>query len=132
LAQAYADNPEKLANKIYASRLGNGDEASGDGWRYRGRGLIQMTGRANYERCARALSLGLLAQPDVLATPEGAARSAAWYWSEAKLNELADNKADKNALEDFTTITKRINGGTIGLEARVEHWVKAKKLLGIE
>jgi putative chitinase len=130
-AQACAGNPERLANKVYANRLGNGDEASSDGWNYRGRGLIQLTGRDNYDRCASALTLDLLAQPDLLQEPEGAARSAAWFWANNKLNELADPKPDSDAAEGFTQITKRINGGTVGLEARVEQWEKVKAVLGI-
>jgi putative chitinase len=130
-ASAYAGNPEKLANRIYANRLGNGDEASGHGWSYRGRGLIQLTGRTSYERCGRALGLDLLTQPDQLQEPEGAARSAGWFWSEASLNELADDTPGRDAIEAFTTITKRINGGTVGLQARIDYWNKAKQVLGI-
>lgn len=130
-ANECAGNPEKLANRVYANRLGNGDEASGHGWLYRGRGLIQVTGRENYERCAHALGIDLLTQPHLLEEPEAAARSAAWFWSEAKLNELADNKPGRDAIQDFTTMTKRINGGTVGLQARIERWEKAKKVLGV-
>ncbi|CAB3761822.1 glycoside hydrolase family 19 protein [Paraburkholderia solisilvae] len=130
-AQECAGNPEKLANRIYASRLGNGDEASGDGWNFRGRGLIQLTGRDNYERCANALQLDLLAQPDLLQEPDGAARSAAWFWASNKLNELADPKPDRDPADDFAAISKRINGGTVGLQARIEYWEKVKAALGI-
>ncbi|CAB3768177.1 glycoside hydrolase family 19 protein [Paraburkholderia humisilvae] len=130
-AQQYAGNPEKLASLIYADRLGNGNEASGDGWSFRGRGLIQLTGRENYERCAQGLQLDLLKQPDLLQEPEGAARSAAWFWWSNKLNELADPKPGRDLAEDFTTITKRINGGTIGMQARIEYWDKAKAALGV-
>jgi putative chitinase len=131
IAAECAGDPEKLANRVYADRLGNGDSVSGDGWRYRGRGLIQLTGRQNYERCAKALQLDLLAQPELLEQPEGAARSAAWFWAEAKLNELADPKPDTDPTEAFTQITKHINGGTVGLEARVALWRKAQEALGI-
>ncbi|HEV3106321.1 MAG TPA: glycoside hydrolase family 19 protein [Trinickia sp.] len=127
-----AGNPEKLANRIYANRLGNGDEASGHGWLYRGRGIIQLTGRDNYERCAHALGIDLLAHPELLAEPEGGARSAAWFWFEAKLNELADRKPDRDPAVDFAAITKRINGGTVGLQARIELWEKARKVLGAQ
>ncbi len=130
-AQAYAGNPEKLANKIYAKRLGNSDEDSGDGWNYRGRGLIQLTGRENYERCAKELELDVLAQPDLLQEPEGAARSAAWFWAYHKLNEFADPKSDSDPTEDFAEITKRINGGTVGLHERIAFWDKARAALGI-
>lgn len=131
-AQECAGNPEKLANRIYSNRLGNGDEDSGHGWLYRGRGLIQLTGRANYERCAQALDLDLLGQPDLLGEPDGAARSAAWFWSFAGLNELADSSPDRDATEGFTTITKRINGGTVGLQARIELWNRVKQVLGVQ
>ena len=131
-AQACAGNPERLANKVYAGRLGNGDEASGDGWSYRGRGLIQLTGRSNYERCGEGLQVDLLGNPELLESPDGAARSAAWFWSQAKLNELADAETGEDADQAFVQITKRINGGTVGQEARVALWRKAKDVLGVD
>jgi putative chitinase len=129
IAVQYASNPEKLANKIYAGRLGNGDEASGDGWKYRGRGLIQLTGRDNYQRCEKALKLDLLTHPELLQEPAGAARSAAWFWAEAKLNALADPKPNGDAHEDFVKICHRINGGSVGLQARIDCWEKTKRVL---
>ncbi|WP_041741552.1 glycoside hydrolase family 19 protein [Collimonas fungivorans] len=131
-ALKYASNPEKLANNIYADRLGNGDEASGDGWKYRGRGLIQLTGRDNYERCGKALELDLLAQPELLQEPAGAARSAAWYWASTGLNELADLKPDGNAREDFVKICQRVNGGNVGLQSRLDYWDKAMQILALK
>lgn len=89
-AQAYARQPEKIANRVYGGRMGNGPEASGDGWRYRGRGLIQLTGRANYRAAGQALGLPLEEQPELLEQPEQAAQSAAWWWAQHGLNELAD------------------------------------------
>jgi putative chitinase len=131
VALQYASNPEKLASNVYANRLGNGDEASGDGWKYRGRGLIQLTGRDNYERCGKALKLDLLAQPELLQEPAGAARSAAWYWATAGLNELADLKPNGNARDDFIKICQRVNGGDIGLQSRLDYWNKATQVLAL-
>ena len=128
-AAVYGYNPEKIANKVYASRMGNGDEHSGDGWKFRGRGLIQLTGRQNYTKCAAALALDLLGNPDLLAQPLGAARSAAWFWSSMKLNELADNKPGVDAGEEFIKITRLINGGTIGLLSRQTYWKTCKEAL---
>lgn len=107
LAQRLARKPEAIANNAYASRMGNGDEASGDGWRFRGRGAIQTTGRHNYAATGRALGLDLLAQPELLEQPDHAIASAAHYWSVNGLNELADAGR-------FGDITKRINGGMHG------------------
>ena len=117
-------NPEAIANNCYAGRMGNGDEASGDGWRYRGRGLIQITGRANYAACGTALGLPLLDQPELLEQPDGAAMSAAWFWQTHGCNELADVAA-------FAMITRRINGGLNGQSDRVRYWIKAQAALGI-
>lgn len=89
-AAAYARQPEKIANRVYGGRMGNGPEASGDGWRFRGRGLIQLTGRSNYHAAAGGLGLPLEAQPELLEQPEQAAQSAAWWWSTHGLNEMAD------------------------------------------
>ena len=111
LAKEYERNPEKIANKVYASRMGNGDEASGEGYKFRGRGFIQITGKSNYEGCAKDLGKNLIEDPSYLETAEGAARSAAWFWNHRKLNEQADKK-------DVKQITKLINGGFIGLEDR--------------
>jgi len=128
-AAQYANNPQKLASKVYASRMGNGDESSGDGWKYRGRGLFQLTGRQNYMHCAEALHLDVLNDPDLLAQPLGAARSAAWFWNSRKLNELSDEKPGFDPDAEFVKITKLINGGTIGLQARQASWVLCRRVL---
>jgi len=114
----YAHNPEKIANRVYANRMGNGDEESGDGYKFRGRGLIQLTGRSNYESFAEDVGMDADAAVEYLATPEGAAMSAAWFWDQHDLNEYADKG-------DTLTVTKRINGGTIGLEERKELYEEA-------
>lgn len=128
-AQLYERNPEKLANYVYAKRLGNGDEASGDGWRYRGRGLIQLTGRGNYQAAAQGIGLPLEDQPELLEQPGPAALSAAWFWKSHGLNELADDQNADNDTQDFKTITRRINGGTVGLNERLAYWDKAKTVM---
>lgn len=125
VAALYGTRAEKIANKVYASRMGNGDEASGDGWKFRGRGLIQLTGRENYAKCAKALEVDLLATPEVLAEPVGAAHSAAWYWALLNLNALADDDPKtgaEGATERFIRITRLINGGTTGLQSRLNYW----------
>lgn len=122
-ANQYHRQPEKIANRVYSNRMGNGDEDSGDGWRFRGRGLIQLTGRDNYTACSMDLEMDLLETPEYLETPEGAARSAAWFWWKNNLNSFAD----KN---DIVGMTKRINGGTIGLEDRKKHYFHALEVLG--
>jgi putative chitinase len=121
-ATQFARNPEMIANVVYASRMGNGPPESGDGWRFRGRGYIQLTGKNNYLACGEDLEVDLVANADYLSTPEGAARSAAWFWWQNDLN----NFADKN---DIVGCTKRVNGGTIGLEHRKEIWEEAIKVL---
>lgn len=113
----YAKKPEKIANRIYANRMGNGDEKSDDGWKYRGRGLIQLTGRNNYKALSDALKVDYLGNPDLLLNEADAIISALWFWTSKKLNQLAD-------LDDIVKITKRINGGINGLEDR------KKKLAG--
>lgn len=123
-ATRYERNPEKLANFVYASRIGNGDEASGDGWKFRGRGPIQITGRENYDKYGRLLNLDLVQDPDKAATPEVGFRVAGLYWKENGLNELAD-------AEMFETITKRINGKLIGLDDRLKYYGRAKGVLGV-
>lgn len=122
-AQPYHRNPQKIANKVYADRMGNGSEASGDGWSYRGRGLIQLTGKSNYIACSAGLEYDVVADPDYLETTEGAARSAAWYWYSRNLNKWAD-------LGDIKTMTKLINGGYIGLEEREHFYHSALSVLG--
>lgn len=114
----YAKNPEKIANRVYSNRMGNGDEHSGDGYKFRGRGLIQLTGRDNYESFAEDMEMDLDAAVQYLSTPEGAAMSAGWFWDQHDLNDWAD----KN---DVKTVTKKINGGTIGLEEREELFEEA-------
>ena len=109
-AQPYHRNPEAIANHVYASRMGNGDEESGDGWKYRGRGLIQLTGHDNYKACGEALGVDLLDDPDLVSTPMYAVLSAGWFWSTHHLNNIASN---------IVAVTKKINGGTIGLDDRV-------------
>ena len=111
-AEPYHKQPQKIANKVYASRMGNGDEGSGEGWKYRGRGLIQLTGKDNYRACGEALGVDLLENPDLVATPQYAALSAGWFWDKNHLNTYAD----KN---DMQGLTKKINGGTHGIEDRI-------------
>lgn len=128
-AMKYERNPEKLANLVYANRIGNGNEASGDGFKYRGRGLIQLTGRSNYVAASTVLGFDLIKRPDDLLTPKIAALSAAWFWASHGLNALADDKTDDNDLEDFATITKIINGGTAGLKERLELFNNIERVL---
>ena len=123
IAGAYANNPEKIANKVYAGRMGNGDEESGDGWKYHGRGLIQLTGKDNYGNCGSSLNLDLLGNPDLLLEPKYATLSAGYFWNKKGLNALADSK-------DYDTMTKRINGGLIGLDDRKVKISKAISVLG--
>ena len=112
IANEYARKPEKIANRVYANRMGNGDEASGDGWNYRGRGLIQLTGKTNYANCGKSIGLDLISDPDLLTkSAEACVRSACWFWKINNLNALADK-------DSATSITKRINGGTNGLADR--------------
>ena len=128
-AQPYERNPELLANYVYAKRLGNGDVASGDGWRFRGRGLIQLTGRGNYRSCGAAVALPLEAQPELLTSPDAAALAAAQFWQSRGLNHLADDENDDNDDSDFIAITKIINGGAAGLKSRQAYWARAKAAL---
>ncbi len=128
-ALPYDRNPQKIANKVYADRMGNGDENSGDGWAFHGRGLIQLTGRSNYKTTAQALNIDLETHPELLTQPVYAALSAAFFWKSHGLNELADSNSPAEEDEDFITITKRINGGIIGLDERKKYWEKAKAVL---
>jgi putative chitinase len=126
-AQRYCALPNKqeaIANRIYANRMGNGDEASGDGYKYCGRGLIQLTGKDNYFWFSSSLSITPEEASEYMATFEGAAQSACWFWENNKLNQWAD-------AGDILTLTKRINGGTIGLEDRVNHYEHALHVLGV-
>ena len=111
IADQYAKNPKKIANMVYANRMGNRDEASGDGFRFRGRGAVQLTGHANYFHASKALGEDFVMNPDLVATPRYAALTAGWFWETHKLNAPADSW-------DFLRCTKIINGGTIGLEER--------------
>ena len=115
----YVGNESKLANFVYANRLGNGDSASGDGFRFRGRGIIQITGRSNYAAVGNELKLPLVEDPDRLLGTEIAALAAAWFWHSRGLNALADDNTGDDDLEDFTEITRRINGGTVGIKDRL-------------
>lgn len=124
LAKAYEKQPEKIANRVYANRMGNGDEASGDGFRYLGRGLIQLTGKNNYTFFAASIDTPLEEVPEYLQTFEGAVQSACWFWEQNNLNALADKK-------DIVTMSKRINGGTIGMEDRLMKYEKCLKMFGV-
>ena len=121
-ARPYARNAEKIANRVYANRMGNGSEASGDGFKFRGRGLIQLTGKTNYSRFAKSIGKSLNETIAYLETPEGAVASAGWFWDINKLNIYADKG-------DFVGLTRRINGGTIGLADRKHHYAIALKAL---
>lgn len=114
-AQPYHRQPEKIANKIYADRMGNGPESSGEGFKFRGRGAIQLTGKENYTKFAKSIGKTLDETVAYTETLAGAIESACWFWNTNKLNEIADKK-------DIVTLTKRINGGTIGLEDRKKHF----------
>lgn len=121
-ARPFSRNPERLANRAYANRMGNGPEESGEGWRYRGRGLIQITGRAMYERCGQGLAQPLLEQPDLLLQPDLAALSAGWYWTANGCQALAD-------ADDMRGVTRIVNGGLNGLEERLEYLARARRAL---
>jgi putative chitinase len=122
IAKEYARKPEKIANKVYANRMGNGDEKSGDGWNFHGRGLIQLTGRINYNNYARDTGQTLEQAVDHLNHPHGALESACWFWHTRGLNKIAD-------ADDITKLTMRINGGTIGLDDRTAKYKKALEIL---
>ena len=127
IANDYCSRPNKqeaIANKVYANRMGNGDEASGDGYRYRGRGLIQLTGKDNYTFFAGSLGITEEEAAEYMATFEGACQSACFFWDQNKLNQWADKG-------DIVTLTKRINGGTIGLDDRIKHYEHALHVLGV-
>jgi putative chitinase len=114
VANQYAGNARAIANKVYADRMGNRDEASGDGYRFRGKGLVQLTGHSNHFHAGKALGVDFVMEPDLVATPRYAALTAGWFWSTHNLNSPAD------AL-DFVKVTKIINGGVIGLADREKH-----------
>ena len=126
LAAVYCAKPNKqeaIANRIYANRMGNGSEDSGDGYRYSGKGLIQLTGKSNYQAFADSLEITPTDAAEYMQTFEGAAQSACWFWETNNLNKYADSA-------DFEAMTKRINGGTIGLEDRKKHYAEALHILG--
>jgi putative chitinase len=118
----YHRQPEKIANVVYANRMGNGDEASGDGWRFRGKGAIQVTGRENTTNFANAIGRSVEGANDYLLTTTGALESALWYWDKANLNEAADAR-------DIRLATKRINGGYHGLDDRTNRYMRAQLIL---
>ena len=127
MAAEYAAMPNKqeaIANLVYANRMGNGPPESGDGYKYCGRGLIQLTGKSNYIAFADSLEISPEEASEYLSTFEGAAQSACWFWESNKLNQWADKG-------DIVTLTKRINGGTIGLEDRIKHYEHALHVLGV-
>lgn len=114
VANQYARNPKKIANMVYSNRMGNRDQASGDGYRFRGRGCIQLTGHANYFHAGQACGADFVMEPDLVATPQYAAMTAGWFWNTHNLNQYADSR-------DYVLMTKKINGGTIGLNDRIKH-----------
>jgi putative chitinase len=124
LAKQFAGKPEAIANKVYANRMGNGDEASGDGYRYSGRGLIQLTGKDNYFWFAESIGITPEEASEYMGTFEGAAQSACWFWETNNLNKWADQG-------DIETLTRKINGGTIGIDDRKKHYAHALHVLGV-
>jgi len=125
LADAYARKPEKIANRVYGGRMGNGLEATGEGFKFRGRGYIQLTGKQNYTAFDAAVPDDILANPDLVSTKHALA-SAAWFWKKNGLNLIADTGS---STEVVTKITKRVNGGTIGLADRIKHFKEYHALL---
>lgn len=121
-ALEYHRQQEKIANVIYADRMGNGNTKSGDGWKFRGRGLIQLTGRNNYTAFSDSINMDIDAVPEYLETPKGAIHSACWFWNSVNLNKLAD-------VSDIIGMTKRINGGVNGLDDRIKHYNHALEVL---
>jgi putative chitinase len=122
-AAAYEKQPKRIANRIYSNRMGNRDEASGDGWRFRGSGFLQLTGHSNFFHAGKALGVDFVMEPELVRTPKYAAQTAGWFWQTHKINQHADGR-------DFVTMTKRINGGTIGLDDRIKHINQALAVLG--
>ena len=122
-AADYAKQPEKIANVIYASRMGNGDTASGDGYRFRGRGVVQLTGRDNYTAFGKTIGLTAEEVIDYVTTKKGALESACWYWASRNINAVCD-------VNDITKMSKLVNGATIGLEDRRKHYEQALSILG--
>jgi len=126
VAKDYARQPEKIASKVYANRMGNGNEASKDGFKYLGRGFIQLTGKANYIEFDKSVPEDIINNPELVATKYPLA-SAAWFWNKNGLNAIADKGATDAVI---TSITKRVNGGTIGLLDRIQHFNEFYSLLG--
>lgn len=122
-AAEYEKQPRKIANRIYGNRMGNRDEASGDGWRFRGSGFLQLTGHSNFYHAGKALGADFVMEPELVRTPRYAAQTAGWFWQTHKLNQTADGR-------DFVSMTKKINGGTIGLDDRIKHINQALAVLG--
>jgi len=125
LANDYAKKPQKIANRVYSGRMGNGNEASGDGYAFRGRGYIQLTGRDNYTAFGKSIGVAIEETPDLVGS-QYALASAAWFWQKNKLNEIADGGSGDDIV---TKITKRVNGGTIGLADRLKHFKEFYSLL---
>lgn len=125
LARNYAHQPQHIANRVYANRMGNGGEASGDGFRYRGRGLIQLTGKNNYQAFANYVGMPLAEVPDYLVTFDGALESACWYWTVNNINVLADAM-------DHRAVCRRINGGFNGLEDRIKKFERCYGIITTE
>ena len=121
MAESYAHSPEKLADFVYAGRMGNLQD--GDGWKFHGRGLIQLTGRENYANCGSGVGVDLIDNPDLLLTPKYAVLSAGWFWNKKGLNALADT-------QEYGAMTRRINGGLTGLDERIAKITKALQVLG--
>lgn len=121
-AQPYHRNPRKIANKVYANRMGNRDEASDDGWRFRGSGYLQLTGHDNFYHAGKALGVDFVMNPDLVRTPQYAMQTAGWFWATHKCNEVAETG-------DWTRLTKIINGGTLGLKDRIIHTDQALAVL---
>jgi len=121
-AKQYERNPKKIANMVYANRMGNRDEASGDGYRFRGRGAFQTTGHSGYYHAGQALGVDFVMEPDLVATPQYAALTAGFFWNTHKLNQFADAR-------DYKGMTKKINGGFIGLDDRIKHIEEALAIL---
>jgi putative chitinase len=127
LAEAYARNPERIASRVYANRMGNGAEGTGDGWKFRGRGYIQLTGKNNYTVFDAFVKDDIISNPDLVAK-KYPLLSAAWFFHKNKLNSISDKGLDETVI---LQLTKRINGGTNGLQDRIKYTNKFGKILGV-
>ena len=125
LAESYARQPEKIASRVYGGRMGNGDESTKEGYKFRGRGYIQLTGKSNYSEFDKFVNEDILANPDLVAT-QYPLLSAAWFFHKNGMNAIADKGADDATV---TSVTKRVNGGTIGLPDRIKHFKEYYSLL---